>query len=99
ADIGRVYAADLIGAATGCLLLVPLLNLLGAPGALLLAALLGAAASVCFAVSTGGGRSAAWLPVAIAVVALTTQLARPWLDLYGAKGHESARLLFSRWNS
>ena len=27
-----VYAADLLGAAAGCLVLIPLLNLLGAPG-------------------------------------------------------------------
>src|SRR5687768_10834382 len=34
-DIGRVYAADLLGAAAGCLLLVPVLDAIGAPGALL----------------------------------------------------------------
>src|SRR5687768_17825219 len=36
----RSYAADLIGAAAGCLALIPLLNTLGAPGVVLVAAAL-----------------------------------------------------------
>ena len=36
--ITAVYAADLAGAAAGCLLLIPLLDGLGAPGAILAAA-------------------------------------------------------------
>src|SRR5450759_4124668 len=99
-DIGRVYAADLLGAAGGCLLLIPVLNAIGAPGALLLAAGLGALSSLLFAVSCGRvGRAATWVPPAGAVVALAVQLWHPWLDVYGAKGHEGAWLLFSKWNS
>ena len=40
--INAVYAADLIGAAAGCLLLIPLLDRLGAPGVVLTAAALAA---------------------------------------------------------
>jgi spermidine synthase len=99
-DIGRVYAADLLGAAGGCLLLIPVLNAIGAPGALLLAAGLGALSSLLFAVSIGrAGRTATWVPPAGAVVALAAQLWHPWLDVYGAKGHENFALLFSKWNS
>jgi spermidine synthase len=99
-DIGRVYAADLFGAAGGCLLLIPVLDAIGAPGALLLAAGLGALASLLFAVSNGRvGKGATWVPPAGAVVALAVQLWHPWLDVYGAKGHENAPLLFSKWNS
>ena len=99
-DIGRVYAADLFGAAGGCLLLIPVLNAIGAPGALLLAAGLGALSSLLFAVSSGRvGRGATWVPPAGAAVALAVQLWHPWLDVYGAKGHEDAPLLFSKWNS
>src|SRR2546428_5027121 len=36
-DIGRVYAADLLGAAVGCLPLSPALHAIGAPGGMLLA--------------------------------------------------------------
>jgi len=99
-DIGRVYAADLFGAAAGCLLLIPVLNAIGAPGALLLAAGLGALSSLLFAVSSGRvARAATWIPPAVAVVALAVQIWHPWLDVYGAKGHENAPLLFSKWNS
>jgi hypothetical protein len=99
-DIGRVYAADLLGAAGGCLLLIPVLDTLGAPGALLLAAALGALASALFANTRGGARSGlAFIPVATAAIALALQLWHPWLDVYGAKGHEHAPMLFSKWNS
>src|SRR5581483_1566715 len=37
AAINSVYAADLAGAAAGCLVLIPLLNALGAPGVVLVA--------------------------------------------------------------
>src|SRR6266436_4906219 len=48
-QINAVYAADLIGAAAGCLLLIPLLDRLGAPGVVLAAAALSVAAAVLFA--------------------------------------------------
>jgi spermidine synthase len=99
-DIGRVYAADLCGAAGGCLLLIPVLNAIGAPGAMLLAAGLGALSSLLFAIPYGRlGRGPTWIPAAAAAVALALQLWHPWLDVYGAKGHEDAPLLFSKWNS
>ena len=48
AQINAVYAADLIGAAAGCLILIPLLDRLGAPGVVLAAAALAIAAAVLF---------------------------------------------------
>ena len=47
--INAVYAADLMGAAAGCLALIPLLDQLGAPGVVLTAAILAVAAAVLFA--------------------------------------------------
>ena len=44
--VDRVYFFDLMGAAGGCLVLVPLLNYAGGPGAVLMAALLFAAAAI-----------------------------------------------------
>ena len=46
--VNVVYGADLIGAAVGCLLLLPLMNRFGAPGVVLLAALLGSIAALLF---------------------------------------------------
>jgi hypothetical protein len=108
-DIGRVYAADLLGAAGGCLLLVPALNAIGGPGTLLMAAGLGAVSSGLFAV--GGALSPnavrnvpatrrwAWVPLAAAVCVLGLQVWHPWLDVRQTKGHEADPVLFSKWNS
>ena len=49
--IGRVYAFDLMGAALGCLFVVPAVAWLEGPGALVAVAALGAAASTLFALS------------------------------------------------
>lgn len=99
-DIGRVYAADLIGAAGGCLLLIPALNAFGGPGTMLMAAGLGALASLLFASAGGRARQPiAWLPFAVAMALLGLQTADPWLDVRETKGHETDRVLFSKWNS
>ena len=47
--VNGIYAADLIGAAAGCLLLIPIVNMLGAPGGVLFASAIGAIAALCFA--------------------------------------------------
>ena len=47
--INVLYASDLIGASVGCLLLIPLLNQLGAPGVVMSAATLSMFAALCFA--------------------------------------------------
>jgi hypothetical protein len=47
ASVNAVYAADLLGAGAGCLLLMPALNLLGAPGAIAASAILGVFAGLC----------------------------------------------------
>src|SRR3954452_8278546 len=52
AHVNAVYAADLIGAAGGCLILIPLLDRLGAPGVVLAAAALSIAAAILFAPSS-----------------------------------------------
>ena len=99
-DIGRVYASDLIGAAAGCLLLIPVLNIVGGPGALLCAAGLSAVGAWLFAAAEGRRRAAGWLaPVLVAGIALVVQVWRPWLDVREVKGREAEQPLFSKWNS
>lgn len=46
---GRAYGVDLLGAAAGCALVIPLLDVLDAPSAVLAAGALAAAAALCFA--------------------------------------------------
>ena len=98
-DIGRVYAADLVGAAAGCLLLIPVLNVLGGGGAILFAAWLGTVARVCFARAEGRATRLAWLPVGVLAAGLAWQAWSPWLDVRATKGWTHADIIFSKWNS
>ena len=98
-QINTLYAADLLGAAAGCVALIPLLNSLGAPGGVLTAATLSALGAIAFAAS---GRRVRMTTAAVLVVAipLAAQLSgsRPF-DVTSTKGHEHDTVLFSKWNS
>jgi hypothetical protein len=97
--INVLYAGDLIGAAAGCLVLIPLLNRLGAPGVVLAASALSLAAAVAFA--TGSQRRRVSVAAALLFsVPLGLQLAgaAPF-EVVDTKGHEGDRILFSKWNS
>jgi hypothetical protein len=97
--INLVYAADLLGASAGCLLLLPLLDRVGAPGVVLATAALGALAAACFAPPASRARI---LPLAGVLVV------GPWaahitglvsFDVSATKGHVGDTVLFSKWNS
>ena len=97
--INAVYAADLLGAAAGCLVLIPLLNLLGAPGVVLTAASLAAIAAVLFAAPGRRLRFAA-AAAAVMMVPLAGQLSGlAGFDIVDTKGHQGDKILFSKWNS
>ena len=97
--INAVYAADLTGAAMGCLVLIPLLDWLGAPGVVLIAAVLALAAAVLFAPRAARGRFAA-IGAAVLVVPLAGQLTGiAGFDVVDTKGHQGDHVLFSKWNS
>ncbi len=51
--IGQVYAFDLVGAALGCVFVIPTVSAFGGPGALLAAAGVGALSAALFALSAG----------------------------------------------
>src|SRR5215475_1461737 len=53
ARIPRMYGADLLGGALACLAVVPLLNWMGAPNAILFSALVSAAAAAVWSASPG----------------------------------------------
>jgi spermidine synthase len=99
ARVNAVYAADLIGAAGGCLILIPLLDRLGAPGVVLAAAALSVAAAILFASSTRRGLVAVFGGVVL-LAPLAGQLSgRAGFDVVDTKGHKGDRILFSKWNS
>jgi hypothetical protein len=97
--INVLYAADLLGAAVGCLVLVPLLNLLGAPGVVMSAAALSAAAAVCFAPGLLRRRIAGAAVVLLAVPGVLQLGGLEPFDVVYMKGYETHRVLFSKWNS
>jgi hypothetical protein len=95
--VNAIYAADLLGAASGCLLLMPTLNLIGAPKAVLFAGLaggVGAAQAFSAPGTRRSGRLAALWVAAVVVAALN-----PFFDVSTTKGHENHAVLFSKWNS
>jgi hypothetical protein len=99
ARVNAVYAADLIGAAGGCLVLIPLLNRLGAPGVVLSAAALAVVAAACFATGDGRARVAVVGAVIVAVPMAGQITQRAGFDVVDTKGHQGDRVLFSKWNS
>ena len=99
--IDRVYFYDLLGAAGGCLLLVPLLNQFGGPCTVL-------SAAICFAVAAAIWHSIAGsvtgragsVALALALVAFLTYNQRhPIIDIRYAKGHKLQNEIWSKWNS
>ncbi len=97
--INAVYASDLIGAAAGCLVLIPLLDRVGAPGVVLTAAALALTAGVLFA-SRASRLRFATVGGTIMAVALAGQLSGVAVfDVGEAKGHVGDQVLFTKWNS
>jgi hypothetical protein len=99
ARVNVVYAADLIGAALGCLFLIPLLNTVGAPGSVLVAALVAAVGAVLLLPKADRTTLGA-VALAIGVLPLAMHLGgAPYFEVHATKGHDNDRVLFSRWNS
>ena len=102
--INAVYASDLLGAAVGCLVLIPLLDRVGAPGVVLTAAALALAAAVLFAPASSRPRFAA-VGAGIMAVAVAGQLSGVAVfDVGVTKGHQGdtrpvqqVELVFTHW--
>ena len=99
--IDRVYFFDLLGAAGGCLVLVPFLNFWGGPNTVL-------AASILFAVSASiwlnlagsfSGRASAVALALMLVVLLIYNGKHNVIDTHYAKGQRIPPEDFVRWNS
>jgi len=97
--INMVYAADLLGAATGCLVLIPLLNALGAPGVVMTAAGLSMVAALCFSPSRARIGVGVTSMVVLAVPSCAQLAGRSPFAVVDTKGHIGDRILFSKWNS
>lgn len=103
-QVAGLYASDLMGAALGCFLVVPLLEVTDGPTAVVLVAALAAGASVGFA-SPGTRLRAAGVVTAgvlgVFAVGHTVLVHREagLLRLAWVKGYAEARPLYEKWNS
>jgi predicted membrane-bound spermidine synthase len=102
--VNRVYFFDLLGAAGGCLLLIPLLNQAGKAGGpnttLSVAVLFAAAAAIWF--NLGKSRSGRVVSVGVALaftLLVIVNTKTGWIDVRYAKGQKLQNEKFVRWNS
>ncbi len=100
AQANRLYFADLMGAALGCVALIPATNWLGAPSAILLAAAIASLAGVVLLPP----RAARWRPIAMLVTGcllagIYTNGRVHWYDVKFVKGVSQPPTLALKWNS
>jgi hypothetical protein len=98
--IPRLYGADLCGGALACLAVVPLLNWVGGPNVILVAAASMAAAATIWAESHSLRRNAALLVLALMALIGANYSGR-LIDVVYAKGmfRDPAWVEFARWNA
>jgi hypothetical protein len=99
--VDRVYFFDLVGAAAGCLLLIPLLNSLGGPNTVVAAGVLFVSAgAVWFSVARSARGRIVAVGIALGFVWLVAfNLSANFLDVRTSKGANLANEEFVRWNS
>jgi hypothetical protein len=96
--VTRLYAADLMGGASACLALVPLLNWVGGPNTVLFAALGMAAASMAWA-GTPKQRLWASFLTGIFAVLIAANYSGKLIDVIYTKGVRRGPVEFARWNA
>ncbi len=98
-DAGRIYAADLIGAALGCVISIVALANLGGVNALFLLSLLLALAAAAFIYGRRHWAIVAGLVVLITGGLLVSNLASPWVRIVVNKaGGEEPPITYEKWN-
>lgn len=96
--IARIYGADLAGGALACLAVVPLLNWIGGPNAILFSALMAAIAAVVWSPAAKVRRQTLALGAAIVAVLAFNHAGR-LADVIWAKGERRENVEFARWNA
>jgi len=98
--IDRVYFFDLMGAAGGCLLLLPMLNTVGGPNTVIASAVLFAVSSaIWYNLAALRSRRAMGVALALALTALMmVNIKNPIIDVKYAKGQTLQNEKFVKWN-
>lgn len=96
--ITRIYGADLIGGAVACLAVVPLLNWIGGPNAILFAAFTSAIAAIVWSSETRSRRQLGVL-AAVLLCLIAFNFSGRLADIVWAKGVRRKNVEFARWNA
>jgi hypothetical protein len=104
--VSKLYAADLAGAALGCIFLIVVLHFTDGPNAVIVTAFLASLGGLSFALNAGSGR---WTKITITCTVILGAFAAmngvmvarnsPWLNLMWVKGRLETRPLYEKWNS
>lgn len=105
--VTRLYGADLLGGAVACLAVVPLLNWIGGPNAILFSALAMAAAAIVWAPARSAGLSPVtrwrlpWIVCAILITLIAVNHSGRLIDVIYAKGmfRDKSWVEFAKWNA
>jgi spermidine synthase len=96
--IPRLYGADLVGGALACVAVVPLLNWIGGPNAVLFSALASAVAATVWSSAARIRKGMLALTAALVVLIILNHSGR-LADIVWAKGIRRTNVEFSRWNA
>src|SRR5207248_2487236 len=96
--ITRLYCADLSGGALACLAVVPLLNWMGGPNAVLFSALSSAVAAIVWSDKARSRQIASALACGLGVLLAFNHSGR-LIDVIWAKGIRRTNVEFARWNA
>lgn len=101
ARVDRVYFFDLMGAAAGCLGLIPLLNLVGGPNTVISAGILFAVSSaIWYNLARATMRRVMGVLLSLLLVGLIVYNAQAhWIDVHYAKGRKLPPEIYVKWNS
>jgi hypothetical protein len=99
--VDRAYFFDLAGAAGGCMLLIPFLNVFGGPNTVIAAGVFySVSAAIWFnLVGSAKRRAAAVLLSLLLVTLMVVNFKHPGLDIHIAKGQRLPPERFVKWNS
>jgi len=106
-QVAKLYAADLLGAASACLLVAYELNQADGPTTLLVAAVLAALAGICFSFGKRDSREMKSALLSFVVLGLATSANMmqmrsgqdPFFHLLWIKGAIAPKPIFEKWNS
>ena len=105
-NVNRLYAADLIGASLGCILVVVIINISGGPTAVFITAFITSIGALFFASDTSNKKITRTVIIYAAVIGLFSVIHTvlvnnntPLLRIFWERGDYAEKPLFEKWNS